>query len=164
MKDERGENVFEVLEARAACASCIEKLEDPSKCPHVQLERPSWKSKEKQQVAAMPPRRSEAYLFYCQVVKALYTGNKMMMMRESLGVVTEGQDGIFLRKCVKHMFERERVPLPSNPQHVYIAIDPTGGGPSKFAIVSGIRCSGMLQVWYPGGPTVYTGCGQQSEM
>lgn len=88
------------------------------------------------------------------MVKALYTGNKMMMMRESLGVVTEGQDGIFLRKCVKHMFERERLPTPSNPLHVYTAIDPTGGGPSKFAIVSGVRVSGMLQVGTLAGPTV----------
>lgn len=129
MKDDRGNNVFEVLEARAACASCIEKLEDPSKCPHVQLERPAWKSKEKQ-----------------QVVKALYTGNKMMMMRESLGVVTEGQNGVFLRKCIRFLFDRPRLPIPEATKHVYIAIDPTGGGPSKFAIVSGIRESGMLQV------------------
>ena len=42
MKDDRGEKVFEVLEARAACAACIEKLDDPSKCPHTNLERPSW--------------------------------------------------------------------------------------------------------------------------
>ena len=42
MKDERGLPIFEVLEARAACAECIEKLEDPSQCPHMQLERPKW--------------------------------------------------------------------------------------------------------------------------
>ena len=29
MKDDRGESVFEVLEARAACAICIETLDDP---------------------------------------------------------------------------------------------------------------------------------------
>lgn len=57
MKDENENPVFEVLEARAACKICIETLEDPSKCPHVNLERPSWKSKEKQ-----------------KVVKALYSG------------------------------------------------------------------------------------------
>ena len=57
MKDESGNKVFEVYEGRAACAKCVETLEDPSKCPHVQLERPAWKSKEKQ-----------------KVVKALYAG------------------------------------------------------------------------------------------
>ena len=66
MTDDRGEKVFEVLEARAACAECIEKLDDPSKCPHVQLERPAWKSKEKQ-----------------QIVKALYQGNSQVMLERA---------------------------------------------------------------------------------
>jgi len=42
MKDDNGDPVFDVLQAQAACAACVEQLEDPSKCPHVQLERPSW--------------------------------------------------------------------------------------------------------------------------
>ena len=42
MKDDEGRPVFDVLQAQAACAVCVEQLEDPSKCPHVQLERPSW--------------------------------------------------------------------------------------------------------------------------
>ena len=29
MKDDRGNRIFEVLEARAACALCLEKLDDP---------------------------------------------------------------------------------------------------------------------------------------
>ena len=45
MKDERDEPIFHVLEARAACEKCIQTLDDPSKCPHVNLERPQWKSK-----------------------------------------------------------------------------------------------------------------------
>lgn len=81
-----------------------------------------------------------------QVVKALYSGNKMMMMRESLGIVTEGHGGAFAVKCVKTLFEQARDPLPNDVRHVYTAIDPTGGGPSKFAIVSGIRFNGKLQV------------------
>ena len=129
MQDDRGDNIFEVMECRAACARCIETLADPSKCPHMQLERPAWKSKEKQ-----------------QVVKALYSGNKGMLLRESLGVITEGQEGVFLRKCINHLFNRPRVPQPTQARHVYIAIDPTGGGPSKFAIVSGLRENGGLQV------------------
>ena len=70
----------------------------------------------------------------------------MMMMRESLGIVTEGQGGAFSIRCVKQLFDRVREPLPHNTQHIYTAIDPTGGGPSKFAIVSGIRFNGKLQV------------------
>lgn len=86
-----------------------------------------------------------------QVVKALYSGNKMMMMRESLGIVTEGQGGAFASQCVKQLFDRAREAVPAEVRHVYTAIDPTGGGPSKFAIVSGIRFNGKLQVrpWPP---------------
>lgn len=145
MKDDRGESVFEVLEARAACAACIEKLDDPSKCPHVNLERPSWKSKEKQ-----------------QIVKALYQGNSQVMMRESLGVVTEGSGGVFMKNCIKYLFEREVTSIDEQTQQVYVTvskytpcvytnilalqIDPSGGGPSHFAIMSVIRNQGAMQV------------------
>jgi hypothetical protein len=129
MKDENNNSVFEVLEARAACQLCIETLSDPSKCPHVQLERPSWKSKEKQ-----------------KVVKALYAGNEQTMLRESLGVVTEGTNGVFLRKQVQHVFTSDRLPIPCDTRHIYVAIDPNGGGPSKFAICSVVRSRGSLLV------------------
>jgi hypothetical protein len=45
MKDEEGRPVFDVLQAQSACSACIEQLDDPSKCPHVQLERPRWSNK-----------------------------------------------------------------------------------------------------------------------
>ena len=129
MKDERDEPIFHVLEARAACEKCIQTLDDPSKCPHVNLERPQWKSKEKQ-----------------QVVKALYSGNQEMLLRESMGVVTEGSGGVFLKQCVKHLFDKARTQLPTQVHHCYTAIDPTGGGPSCFAIVSLLRVQGAIQV------------------
>jgi hypothetical protein len=127
--DGRGERIFEVLEARAACQACIETLADPSKCPHVQLDVPSWKSKEKQQVE-----------------RAMFGGDQSTMLRESFGIITQDQDGVFMRKRINRMFERERNLLPMDVRHVYVAIDPTGGGPSKFAIVSGILHQGQLQV------------------
>lgn len=99
------------------------------RCPHMMLERPAWKSKQKQ-----------------NVVKALYSGNKGMLLRESLGVVTDTSEGIFMKKIIRHLFDQPRVDLPFNVQHVYTAIDPTGGGPSKFAIVSGTRIGGSVTV------------------
>ena len=124
MKADNGTPVFEVLQASAACDKCIKELDDPSKCPHINLERPLWKSKEKQ-----------------QIVKALYNNNKAMMLRESMGVVTETANGVFLRKTVDDMFEKPRRTL-KDVSHVYVAIDPTGAGPSKFAIVSVVRRDG----------------------
>lgn len=129
MKDETGNKVFEVYEGRAACAKCVETLEDPSKCPHVQLERPAWKSKEKQ-----------------KVVKALYAGNEQTMLRESMGVVTEGANGVFMRKMVQQVFDQPKKPIPPDTSHIFVAIDPNGGGPSHFAICSVIRHHGQLLV------------------
>ena len=86
MKNENNHSVFEVLEARAACRACIKSLPDPSKCPHVQFERPSWKSKEKQ-----------------KIVRALYAGNEQTMLRGSLCVETEGANGVVLRTQIQYV-------------------------------------------------------------
>jgi hypothetical protein len=129
MKDEDGKDVFDVLQAQAACAACVEQLDDPSKCPHVQLERPSWKSKEKQ-----------------QVVKAMYEGNQQTLMRESMGIVTETSGGVFLKQCVKHLFSKPRVQFSAGVRHIYVAIDPCGGGESKFAMCSVYKENGSMVV------------------
>lgn len=68
------------------------------------------------------------------------------MLRESLGVVTEGSEGIFLRKRIRAIFEKTREPIHSTAKHIYVAIDPSGGGPSHFAICSVIRHEGAIQV------------------
>ena len=68
------------------------------------------------------------------------------MLRESLGVVTEGSEGIFLRKRIRAIFEKTREPVHSTAKHIYVAIDPSGGGPSHFAICSVIRHEGAIQV------------------
>ena len=98
----------------------------------MQLERPAWKSKEKQ-----------------EIVRALYQGNSEVMLRERLGVVTEGSDGVFLRKRIKALFEKDRQPVCPTARHIYVAIDPSGGGPSHFAVCSAIRHEGSLQVRRP---------------
>ena len=51
-----------------------------------------------------------------------------------------------MKKTVRAMFDKPRVDTPLDVKHVYVAIDPTGGGPSKFAIVSGTRQSGAITV------------------
>lgn len=78
-------------------------------------------------------------------MKALYNNNKQMLLRESLGVVTTNTDGVFMKKIVTQLFEKPRVPLGEHSQ-VYVAIDPTGGGPSKFAIVSVVREGGNMTI------------------
>ena len=66
------------------------------------------------------------------------------MLRESMGVVTEGANGVFMRKMAK--VYQPRKPIPSDTQHIFVAIDPNGGGPSHFAICSVIGHHGSLLV------------------
>lgn len=56
------------------------------------------------------------------MVKALYAGNEQTMLRESMGVVTEGANGVFMRKMVKMLFDRARKPIPTDTTHVYVLI------------------------------------------
>ena len=57
-----------------------------------------------------------------KVVKALYAGNEQTMLRESLGVVTEGANGVFMRKQVRQVFDTPAVPIPPETRHIYTAI------------------------------------------
>jgi hypothetical protein len=63
-----------------------------------------------------------------------------------MGIVTETVGGVFLRKCIKDIFARTRIPFAASVRHIYVAIDPCGGGDSKFAICSVYRESGSLVV------------------
>ena len=82
------------------------------------------------------------------MVKALYAGNQQTMMRESMGIVTETSGGVFLRRCVKQLFTRPRVCLSLDVRHVYVAVDPCGGGDSKFAICSVYRDNASVVVHF----------------
>ena len=124
-----GEPVFHVLHLRSACLSCLETLDDPSKCPHLHLALPSHQSQRKQ-----------------ESVTALYGAqNKDVMARETLGISIEGVEGKFHKGVVKQLFAKARVEPPIDPKRIFVAIDPNGGR-SGFAICSGIRTGGNLTI------------------
>ena len=127
--DDTGTKVFHVFEAKNACDKCIAELEDPSQCPHVTLERPAWKSKEKQ-----------------KIVKALYKNNQTLLMRESMGIITEDVSGLFHQKSVEALISSDGIPPPKGATCVFVAIDPNGGGNSKFAMCTGLRHKGKFMV------------------
>ena len=79
-------------------------------------------------------------------MKALYEGNQQTILRESMGIVTETAGGVFLRKCINGIFNRVRVVVSPTVRHIYVAIDPCGGGESKFAICSVYRENGSIVV------------------
>ncbi len=124
-----GEPVFHILHLRSACLECLEKLDDPSKCPHLKLDLPSHQSQRKQ-----------------ESVTALYgSQNKSVMARETLGISIEGVEGKFSRLMLKQLFLKPRVDPPIDPKRIYVAVDPSGGR-SGYAMCSGIRNGGNLTV------------------
>ena len=128
--DDQGNHVFETMQLRAACQKCIDTLDDPSKCPHENLERPPWQSESQ-----------------VRKVEALYGAkNKQLAQQELYGMSSGGGGGVFVKKAIKHLFNREREALPASTTHVYIAVDPSGGGASKFAMVSGVMTGSTMQV------------------
>ena len=77
-----------------------------------------------------------------------------MLLRESLGISADGSERAFPAKDVDSLMERAppaivysaRDPL-QNTQHVYVAVDPSGGGASAFSIASLVQApSGFLHV------------------
>jgi len=132
LTDDHGARVFHVFEAKNACDKCIEELKDPSKCPHVALDRPAWKSKEKQ-----------------RIVQALYKNNQTLLLRESMGIITDDSSGLFDKQAIQSLLQAPRTPPSSSTNCVFLAIDPNGGGASKFAICSGIRHQGTFMVCSP---------------
>ena len=69
----------------------------------------------------------------------------MNRLRESMGIAADASNKAFNSADVKSFFEREPVEIhrdllydddPSNTNQVIIAVDPSGGGNSAFAVCS----------------------------
>lgn len=117
-----GRPLFNVLEVTTLCDACLAagKLE----CPH-KTELPSWKTSERQ-----------------DLVKALMAGRDAnMFRREACGVVTRSNTECFnaaylLRASAPDAAQPMRD--LGAPAHLFVCIDPCGGGASSLAIVSGV--------------------------
>ena len=66
-----------------------------------------------------------------------------MLLRESLGISADGSEKAFAQRDIEDMIAREVPPIiysardPTlNTQHVFLAVDPSGGGASAFSIAT----------------------------
>lgn len=115
--------LFNVLRINLICEECAKlDLKDQIACPHKQHEIPPWKSSGRQ-----------------QLVKTLLESNPEMYKREQLGMVTTKNNSAFPSAGVQ-TFQQSSLPLPDLERisHVFVAIDPAGGGSSFAAITSAI--------------------------
>lgn len=123
LKTKRGDPVFTVFTAKRMCAICVAEGRDT--CPHIEVEKAPWKSGGKR-----------------DIVEALYGANTTLAKRELQGDVTDDLHAAYASRMVQATFDAPRITLKdtmggkTSPNVIYIAIDPSGGGASKFSMVS----------------------------
>ena len=123
LKTKRGDPVFSVFTAKRMCAICAAEGRDS--CPHIEAEKAPWKSGGKR-----------------EIVEALYGANTTLAKRELQGDVTDDLHAAYASRMVQATFDAPRVRLEdamggkASPNVIYVAIDPSGGGASKFSMVS----------------------------
>ena len=123
LKTKRGDSVFTVFTAKKMCAVCT--AEGKSTCNHVEADKAPWKSTGKK-----------------EIVQALYGANTALAKRELDGTVTDDLHAAYASRMVNATFDAPRITLRdttsgrSSPNVIYMAIDPSGGGASKFSLTS----------------------------
>ena len=117
LKDAQGDPFFRTINVSLVCDACKAAGKGAS-CTHNQDLIPPWKSTQK-----------------LDMVRALYADQQDLMQRESMGTITDDAKSCFKSDDVISVM-KSTVPLPCDPDYVFIGVDPNGGGSSMMAIVS----------------------------
>ena len=136
LKDSIGQPLFETISISLVCDDCM-KTDNPEKCTHKLAEMPRWLSSKK-----------------LEVVKQLLADDPAMLLRESMGVGADSTQKAFQSADIVAFLTRARARIPNRPptvragaEHVIVAVDPSGGGSSAFAVASVLQLtSGGLVV------------------
>lgn len=126
MKGPDGKELFRSIKVGLACEACIAAGTADS-CEHNQDDIPPWKSRDK-----------------FDMVKALYGDRKDLLLRESVGLVTEDQSSLYRETWVKSFMGA--ITTVDHPRFILVACDPNGGGDSNMAIVSATFCRGSMVI------------------
>lgn len=130
----------------AACLTTDDCLltDHPEKCRHKLASMPRWLSSAK-----------------VETVRKLLAEDPAMLLRESLGISADGSEKAFAQRDVEDMLARQAPELEysardprRNTQHVFLAVDPSGGGASAFSICSILQdANGFMHVRDTNSPT-----------
>tara|TARA_B110000858_G_scaffold198474_2_gene265452 strand:+ start:299 stop:745 length:447 start_codon:yes stop_codon:yes gene_type:complete len=136
MVDAYGNAIFESIRITLVCDECL-KTDHPEQCRHKLASMPRWLSSKK-----------------VETVRALLAEDPAMLLRESLGISADGSEKAFFTESISAMINR--VPdtieynardYSKNVNHVFVAVDPSGGGASAFSIASIVQdCRGFTHV------------------
>lgn len=117
MKRPDGTPLFNVLTITLLCDDC--QKAGLLACPH-KAELPAWKSGERQELIA-----------------SLMAGDRNMYIQENLGIVVRHNNSAFPREGVDRLAASAvSLSLATQPDAVYLSIDPAGGGQSSMAVVA----------------------------
>jgi len=119
MKRPNGELLFNVLHITLLCDIC--QKEGKLTCPH-KNELPAWKSGERQEMIA-----------------GLMANDQDLYIQENLGIVVKRDASAFDKAAVDRIADPRgyfSLQFTAPPKHVYVCIDPAGGGPSALAMVA----------------------------
>ena len=130
LKDENGDSFFQVHRFTMACDACIE-AGTPEQCTHMFRELPPWQSARKH-----------------RKIRAMMADEPELLMRETQGISSDLHQRAFPQKFVRQW--TMRAPFDHGARdavrHVVLAIDPSGGGSSHFAVVSCFYHLGTMAV------------------
>jgi hypothetical protein len=122
-----GRPMFNTFKLYQACKACIDAGQ-AEKCEHLKDELPWWHKQSKQMLVR-------------DMMEKLGQGESVK--RELLGVNTSQVKTIYQSTHVRHLFSLEKNPLvepyqiTEDPALIFVAIDPSGGGPkSNVSLVS----------------------------
>lgn len=117
-KDDQGKPFFNVVQLDLSCTKCKEAGD--INCKHRAHLRPPWKTQER----------------HDRTLK-LMESQPELQKREVMGSIVDSQNAVFSAQDVSSMLDRpDEVGEHFYPEHVFTAVDPTGGGGSDFAMIT----------------------------
>jgi len=122
--------MFDVVDMELVCSSC-RKTTHPEKCRHMFKYIPPWKS-----VKSM------------DIVAAIYGDRVTTLLRESMGVVTDGNSGFFPKEDIEFLFTtQDELEFPTNTPiyDVVVTCDPNAhdsATSSEMALMATVYSSG----------------------
>jgi hypothetical protein len=124
-----GKPMFKVHMFYNSCEVC-RNSDNPSACVHLKHQLPHWQSSRKH-----------------KRLKAFFENNKKLYEQEILGISHDEQKRAFTDNMIETFFSKDYTDLQNKYiQDVFIAIDPSGGGGSDFAISSMIYKDGIITI------------------
>lgn len=129
LKDENGEPFFVTHTFVMACPAC-QDAGIPETCTHMFHELPPWQSARKH-----------------KKIRAMMSDQKELLQRETMGIQSDAFGQAFKNKSLRALRERELFSGGGGaPRHLFMSIDPSGGGASHFALVTCFYSRGAVVV------------------